>query len=185
MNAEIMGALDQLEKEKGIPKEYMLDKITQALLAAYKKDHTGYTENVTVNIIDGEMKLFAQKEVVEEVQFPATEISVAEAQKYMPGAVEGDLVEVETKAKQFGRIAAQTAKGVIIQGIREAEREATYGRFTSKSHEMLTGTVLRIDPVNGGITARIGTGSDKMDAYLSQSEQVPGEEWVEGDTIRV
>ena len=143
MNAEIMGALDQLEKEKGIPKEYMLDKITQALLAAYKKDHTGYTDNVTVNIIDGEMKLFAQKEVVEEVQFPATEISIAEAQKYMPGAVEGDLVEVETKAKQFGRIAAQTAKGVIIQG------------------------------------------SDKMDAYLSQSEQVPGETWVEGDTIRV
>ena len=185
MNAEIMGALDQLEKEKGIPKEYMLDKITQALLAAYKKDHTGYTENVTVNIIDGEMKLFAQKEVVEEVQFPATEISIAEAQKYMPGAVEGDLVEVETKAKQFGRIAAQTAKGVIIQGIREAEREAAYGRFTSKSHEMLTGTVLRIDPVNGGITVRIGTGSDKMDAYLSQSEQVPGETWVEGDTIRV
>ena len=185
MNAEIMGALDQLEKEKGIPKEYMLDKITQALLAAYKKDHTGYTDNVTVNIIDGEMKLFAQKEVVEEVQFPATEISIAEAQKYMPGAVEGDLVEVETKAKQFGRIAAQTAKGVIIQGIREAEREAAYGRFTSKSHEMLTGTVLRIDPVNGGITVRIGTGSDKMDAYLSQSEQVPGETWVEGDTIRV
>lgn len=185
MNAEIMGALDQLEKEKGIPKEYMLDKITQALLAAYKKDHTGYTENVTVNIIDGEMKLFAQKEVVEEVQFPATEISIAEAQKYMPGAVEGDLVEVETKAKQFGRIAAQTAKGVIIQGIREAEREAAYGRFTSKSHEMLTGTVLRIDPVNGGITVRIGTGSDKMDAYLSQGEQVPGETWVEGDTIRV
>ncbi len=185
MNAEIMGALDQLEKEKGIPKEYMLDKITQALLAAYKKDHTGYTDNVTVNIIDGEMKLFAQKEVVEEVQFPATEISIAEAQKYMPGAVEGDLVEVETKAKQFGRIAAQTAKGVIIQGIREAEREAAYGRFTSKSHEMLTGSVLRIDPVNGGITVRIGTGSDKMDAYLSQGEQVPGETWVEGDTIRV
>lgn len=185
MNAEIMGALDQLEKEKGIPKDYMLDKITQALLAAYKKDHTGYTENVTVNIVDGEMKLFAQKEVVEEVQFPATEISIAEAQKYMPGAVEGDLVEVETKANQFGRIAAQTAKGVIIQGIREAEREANYGRFTSKSHEMLTGTVLRIDPVNGGITVRSGTGNDKMDAFLSQGEQIPGETWVEGDTIRV
>lgn len=185
MNAEIMGALDQLEKEKGIPKDYMLEKITQALLAAYKKDHTGYTENVTVNIVDGEMKLFAQKEVVEDVQFPATEISVAEAQKYMPGAVEGDLVDVETKAKQFGRIAAQTAKGVIIQGIREAEREAAYGRFTSKSHEMLTGTVLRIDPINNGITVRIGTGTDKMDAYLSAGEQVPGESWVEGDTIRV
>ncbi len=185
MNAEIMGALDQLEKEKGIPKDYMLEKITQALLAAYKKDHTGYTENVVVNIVDGEMKMYVQKEVVEDVQFPATEISIAEAQKYMPGAVEGDVVEVDMKAKQFGRIAAQTAKGVIIQGIREAEREAAYGRFTSKSHEMLTGTVLRIDPINHGITVRIGTGSDKMDAYLSEGEQVPGEEWIEGDTIRV
>ena len=185
MNAEIMGALDQLEKEKGIPKDYMLEKITQALLAAYKKDHTGYTENVVVNIVDGEMKMFVQKEVVEEVQFPATEISVGEAQKYCPGAVEGDVVEVEMKAKQFGRIAAQTAKGVIIQGIREAEREATYGRFTSKAHEMFTGSVLRIDPINQGITVRIGSGTDKMDAYLSAGEQVPGEEWHEGETIRV
>ena len=185
MNAEIMGALDQLEKEKGIPKDYMLEKITQALLAAYKKDHTGYTENVVVNIVDGEMKMFVQKEVVEDVQFPATEISVGEAQKYCPGAVEGDVVEVEMKAKQFGRIAAQTAKGVIIQGIREAEREATYGRFTSKAHEMFTGSVLRIDPINQGITVRIGSGTDKMDAYLSAGEQVPGEEWHEGETIRV
>ena len=95
MNAEIMGALEQLEKEKGIPKEYMLDKITQALLAAYKKDNTGYTENVVVNIIDGEMKMFVQKEVVEDVQFPATEISMEEAQKIAPGAIEGDIVEVE------------------------------------------------------------------------------------------
>ena len=185
MNAEIMGALDQLEKEKGIPKDYMLEKITQALLAAYKKDHTGYTENVVVNIVDGEMKMFVQKEVVEDVQFPATEISVGEAQKYCPGAVAGDVVEVEMKAKQFGRIAAQTAKGVIIQGIREAEREATYGRFTSKAHEMFTGSVLRIDPINQGITVRIGSGTDKMDAYLSAGEQVPGEEWHEGETIRV
>lgn len=185
MNAEIMGALDQLEKEKGIPKDYMLEKITQALLAAYKKDHTGYTENVVVNIVDGEMKMFVQKEVVEDVRFPATEISVGEAQKYCPGAVEGDVVEVEMKAKQFGRIAAQTAKGVIIQGIREAEREATYGRFTSKAHEMFTGSVLRIDPINQGITVRIGSGTDKMDAYLSAGEQVPGEEWHEGETIRV
>ena len=185
MNAEIMGALDQLEKEKGIPKDYMLEKITQALLAAYKKDHTGYTENVVVNIVDGEMKMFVQKEVVEDVQFPATEISVGEAQKYCPGAVEGDVVEVEMKAKQFGRIAAQTAKGVIIQGIREAEREATYGRFTSKAHEMFTGSVLRIDPINQGITVRIGSGTDKMDAYLSAGEQVTGEEWHEGETIRV
>lgn len=185
MNAEIMGALEQLEKEKSIPKEYMLDKITQALLAAYKKDNTGYTENVVVNVVDGEMKMFVQKEVVEDVQFPATEISIADAQKIAPGSVEGDIVEVEMAAKQFGRIAAQTAKGVIIQGIREAEREAVYGRFTSKHHEMLTGTVLRIDPTTGDMTIRIGTGNDKTDALLGVGEQVKGESYVEGDTIRV
>ncbi len=185
MNAEIMGALEQLEKEKGIPKEYMLDKITQALLAAYKKDHTGYTENVQVHVVDGEMKMFVEKEVVDEVYFPATEISVADAQKVSPGAMEGDVVEIEMEAKQFGRIAAQTAKGVIIQGIREAEREAVYGKFTSKHHEMLTGSVLRIAPESGDITVRIGTGTDKTDALLAIGEQVRGESYVEGDSIRV
>lgn len=186
MNAEeIMGALDQLEKEKGIPKDYMLEKITQALLAAYKKDHTGYTENVVVNFVDGEMKMFVQKEVVEDVQFPTTEISIEEAQQYSPGAVEGDIVEVEMKAKEFGRIAAQTAKGVIIQGIREAEREASYGRFNSKSHEMFTGTILKIEPEDGRIIVRIGTGNDRMDAILKPSEQIPGEQYSEGETIRV
>lgn len=185
MNAEIMGALEQLEKEKGIPKDYMLDRITQALLAAYKKDNTGYTENVVVRIDDGEMKMFVQKEVVEDVQFPATEISVADAQRINPGAVENDIVEVEMAAKQFGRIAAQTAKGVIIQGIREAERDVVFGKFTSKHHEMLTGSVLRIDPITGDMTIRIGTGTDKTDALLGTGEQVKGESYVEGDTIRV
>ena len=185
MNAEIMGALEQLEKEKGIPKEYMLEKITQALLAAYKKDNTGYTDNVSVRVVDNEMKMFIEKEVVEDVQFPATEISIEEAQKYAPGALEGDVVEVEMQAKQFGRIAAQTAKGVIIQGIREAERDVVYGKFNSKSHEMLTGTVLKIDPTDGNITVRIGTGSDKTDALLAEGEQVKDEYYAEGDTIRV
>ena len=185
MNAEIMGALEQLEKEKGIPKEYMLEKITQALLAAYKKDNTGYTENVSVKVVDGEMKMFVEKEVVEEVQFPATEISVADAQAYMPGALEGDVVDVEMKAKQFGRIAAQTAKGVIIQGIREAERDVVFGKYNSKSHEMLTGSVLRIDPVTGDATVRIGAGNDKTDALMPVSEQVKDEDIIEGDTLRV
>ena len=185
MNAEIMGALEQLEKEKGIPKDYMLEKITQALLAAYKKDNTGYTDNVSVRVVDNEMKMFVEKEVVEDVQFPATEISVEEAQQYAPGSVEGDVVEVEMKAKQFGRIAAQTAKGVIIQGIREAERDVVFGKFNSKSHEMLTGSVLRIDPGTGDMTVRIGTGTDKTDALLASGEQVRGEDYMEGDTIRV
>jgi N utilization substance protein A len=110
---------------------------------------------------------------------------VTEAQKYCPGALEGDVVEVEMKAKQFGRIAAQTAKGVIIQGIREAEREVVFGKFNSKSHEMLTGSVLRIDPTTGDMTVRIGTGTDKTDALLGSGEQVKGESYTEGDTIRV
>ncbi len=102
MNAEIMGALDQLEKEKGIPKNYMLEKISAALLAAYKKDHTGYTDNVTVSVVDGELKMFVQKEVVEELMFPDTEITLEDARKHMPDAAEGDIVTVEIDAKQFG-----------------------------------------------------------------------------------
>ena len=139
MNAEIMGALDQLEREKGIPKEHMLEKIGQALLAAYKKDHTGYTDNVTVSVVDGELKMFVQKEAVEELMFPDTEITLEDARKYMPDAVEGDIVTVEIDAKQFGRIAAKTAKDVIIQGIREAEHTVIYDKFNSKAHEMITG----------------------------------------------
>ncbi len=189
MNAEIMGALEQLEREKGIPKDYMMEKITQALLAAYKKDHTGYTENVVVDIVDGEMKLFVQKEAVTEVMFPGTEISIDDARRLDPAVQEGDLVNVEIEAKQFGRIAAQTAKGVIIQGIREAERGVVFDRFNSKSHEMLTGTVLKIEPdqkENGyDMVIRIGSGTDKTTALLSADEQVRGEQYVEGDPIRV
>ena len=185
MNAEIMGALEQLEKEKGIPKDYMLEKITQALLAAYKKDHTGYTENVVVEAVDGELKLFVQKEAVEEVMFPGTEISLEDARAINPDAMEGDLINVEIEAKQFGRIAAQTAKGVIIQGIREAERGVVYDRFTSKSHEMLTGTVLRMDPESGDMIVRIGSGTEKTNAVMPRSEQSDIEEYREGDLIRV
>ena len=185
MNAEIMGALEQLEKEKGIPKDYMLEKISQALLAAYKKDHTGYTENVIFDVSDGEMRMFVQKEAVEEVMFPGTEISLEDARKIMPEALEGDVINVEIEAKQFGRIAAKTAKDVIIQGIREAERGVIYDKFNSKSHEMLTGTVLRIEPDTGDMSIRIGTGNDKTNALLYAKEQVPGESYAEGQTIRV
>ena len=185
MNAEFFEAIEAIEKEKGIPKDYMLEKISQALLAAYKKDHTGYTENVIFDLADGEMRMFVQKEAVEDVMFPGTEISIDDARKLMPEVQEGDIVNVEIKAEQFGRIAAKTAKDVIIQGIREAERGVVYDKFNSKSHEMLTGTVLRIEPDSGDMTIRIGTGTDKTTALLSAGEQVRGEEYYEGDTIRV
>ena len=185
MNAEIFAALAQLEKERGIPQAYMIDKITQALVAAYKKDKDGYTDNVFVDMVDGKMQMYVQKEVVEEVFSPATEISLEAARKLSAGAQLGDLVNVDVETKAFGRIAAQTAKQVIIQGIREAERGMVFESFSSREHEILTGTVLRIEPETGNITVRIGTGNDKTDAYLAASEQVRSEHYKEGDLIRV
>ena len=185
MNAEIFAALAQLEKERGIPQAYMVEKITQALVAAYKKDKDGYTDNVFVDIQDNEMKMYVQKEVVEEVFTPATEISLEEARKITARAELGDLVNVDVQTKAFGRIAAQTAKQVIIQGIREAERGMVFESFSSKEHEILTGTVLRVEPATGDMTIRIGTGNDKTDALLAGSEQVRSEGFKEGDMVRV
>ena len=185
MNAEIFGALAQLEKERGIPQKYMIEKITQALIAAYKKDKDGYTDNVFVDVQDNEMRMYAQKEVVEDVISPATEISLDAARKISPSAQLGDLVNVDVKTQAFGRIAAQTAKQVIIQGIREAERGMVFDTFSSKEHEILTGTVLRIEPATNDMTIRVGGGQDKTDAMLSSSEQVRTEYYHEGDIIRV
>ncbi len=184
MNAEIFAALRQLEKERGIPVDYMIERITQALVAAYKKDKDGYTDNVFVELNEKKMCMYTQKEVVDEVYSSATEITLDAARKINKKAQIGDLVNVEIKTQNFGRIAAQTAKQVIIQGIREAERGMVFDSFSSKEHEILTGTVLRIDN-SGDMTIRVGQGTDKTDALLSVGEQVRGEKFVEGDMIRV
>lgn len=133
MNAEIFAALRQLEKERGIPVDYMVERITQALVAAYKKDKDGYTDNVYVELTEDKMFMYAQKEVVDEVITPATEIQIDAARKIDKNAQLGDLVNVEIKTQAFGRIAAQTAKQVIIQGIREAERGMIFESFSSRS----------------------------------------------------
>ena len=185
MNAEIFAALAQLEKERGIPQSYMVEKITQALVAAYKKDKDGYTDNVFVEVKDNDMHMYVQKEVVDDVITPATEITLDAARKISKTAQLGDLVNVDVETKAFGRIAAQTAKQVIIQGIREAERGMVFDTFSSKEHEILTGTVLRIEPATNDMTIRIGGGNDKTDALLSASEQVRTEYYHEGDLIRV
>ena len=186
MNAEIFAALAQLEKERGIPQQYMIDKITQALVAAYKKDKEGYTDNVFVEVEDGDLKMYVQKEVVDDVLTPATEISLDAARKINKHAELGDLVNVDVRTQNFGRIAAQTAKQVIIQGIREAERGMIFDTFSSKEHEILTGTVLRVAPDTGDMTIRLGgNSSDRTDAMLAASEQVKGESYREGDIIRV
>ena len=185
MNSEIISALAQLEKERGIPQAYMIDKIAQALTAAYKRDKEGYTDNVFVEFRDGELQMFAKKEVVEDVFSPSTEIALDAARNLDDKAEPGDIVDVPIKTQAFGRIAAQTAKQVIIQGIREAERGMIFDTFSSKEHELLTGTVLRIEPATGDMIVRLGSGADRTDALLAAGEQNKGESYKEGDLIRV
>ena len=172
MNAEIFAALAQLEKERGIPQSYMIEKITQALVAAYKKDKDGYTDNVFVEVKDDDMHMYVQKEVVDDVITPATEITLDAARKISKTAQLGDLVNVDVQTKAFGRIAAQTAKQVIIQGIREAERGMIFESFSSKEHEILTGSVLRFEP-NGDMTIRIGVGRGYVSAERNKRTEDP------------
>ena len=184
---EFFAAIALIEKEKGIPKSYMLEKITQALVSAYKRDHEGITDNVFVeaNEITETVRMFVKKEIVEEVTNPFTEIALDEARKSLPSAQTGDVVRIEIKPRNFGRIAAQTARQVIIQGMREAERGMIYDEFNSKEHEILTGLVTRIDPRSGAASLRIGSGNESTEAYLAVSEQVKGEPLAEGMRLRV
>ena len=116
---------------------------------------------------------------------PGTEISLEEARLSLPRVELGDTIRIEVKPKNFGRIAAQTARQVIIQGIREAEQGMIYDEFTSKEHEILTGIITRIDPRSGAVALRIGSGSESTEAYLSVNEQVRGETYQEGSRLRV
>ncbi|MGE4549677.1 MAG: transcription termination factor NusA [Intestinibacillus sp.] len=187
MNAEFFAAVDQLEKEKGIPADYMLDRVGQALLTAYKRDNAGMTDNVYV-IPDREKKeirMFVRKTVVEDVYEPYEELSLEEAREYKKNAMIGDVIDIDIPTKSFGRIAAQTAKQVIIQGIREAERGMVLSEFTSREHEILTAIVSRIDPRNGSVILEITSQGEKTEAVLSASEQVRGETLTEGQRVKV
>jgi N utilization substance protein A len=123
--------------------------------------------------------------VVETVDDPYTEISLEEARKVLPRVQLGDVVSSEVKTKDFGRIAAQTARQVIIQGIREAERNMVYDAFSGKTQELMTGTVTRIDPRTGALHVRLGSGKEFTDALLTAGEQVKGESYQEGSRIKV
>ena len=192
MASEMIKALEDLEKEKGIRKDYMLDRIGQALVAAYKalykRDPQGAAlDNVFVHIDEetGEIQMHAVKTVVEEVQNPAVELSVEEAKKYSPDPQPGDEVRLDVKPRDFGRIATSTAKQVIIQGIREAERGMIADEYASKEHEILTGVVTRIDPRYGSALLELGGQRQHTEATLSQQEQLAGEVLHEGDHVRV
>ena len=184
---EFFAAIALIEKERGIPKSYMMEKITQALVSAYKRDHEGITDNVVIDANEeaGTVRMFVKKEVVEEVDNPSTEMALEEARKTLPTAQLGDMLRIEIKPRNFGRIAAQTARQVIIQGMREAEHSMIYDTFSSKEREMMTGTVTRVDPRNGAVSLRIFSEGEHTDAYLAPSEQVRGEQIQEGDRLRV
>jgi len=183
---EIFVALAMLEKERGIPRAFMMDKIVQALTTAYKRDHEG-VENVVVEVNEAkkDLKMFVQKEVVEVVENPGSQMSLTEARAKYGKAEVGDTVNIPVDNVEFGRIAAGNGKQVIIQGLREAERGMVYDEFNSKQHEILTGVVTRIDPRNGSASLRIGTGSDTTEAVLLPGEQVAGEELIEGVRLKV
>ena len=183
---EIFAALAMLEKERGIPQNFMMGKIIQALTTAYKRDHEG-VENVIVDVDEDkhDLRMYVQKEIVEEVMDPANEISLEDARKRSAKNELGGVVNIPVENVEFGRIAAGNGKQVIIQGLREAEHGMIYDEFNSKQHEILTGTVTRIDPRNGNVILKIGTGSESTEAVLSQNEQVEGETLTEGQMVKV
>ena len=187
MNAEFFEAIADIEREKGIPREYMYNKINQAMLTAYRKDTPDCGDNIEVILDEAKRKIdmVVKKTVVEEVSDPYYEINLDAAKKITKRAKLGDVVNVSVETKKFGRIAAQAAKQVIIQGIREAERGMIYEEFNSKEHEVLTGVVNKIDPRTGNIYIKISSNSDYTDAMLSPQECIRGEVLREGDRIKV
>ena len=188
IGAEIFSSLRELEKIKGIPVDYMVERLKQALTNAYRKDREDDrdipAENVVVDLSEKGLFMHLTKTVVEEVENPSVEIHIDAAKKFNPNVQVGETVDLPVDFQKFGRIAAQTAKQVVIQGIREAERGIVYDSYSSKSSELLTGTVLKVDP-SGDVYVRIGQGTEQSDAVLRVSEQIPGETYIPGDHIRV
>ena len=184
MNAEFFAAVEDIEKEKGIPREYMYEKIQQAMLAAFRKDNPEYGENVEV-ILDEDKKrieLVINKTVVAEVEEPTEEIDLENAHKFSKKAKIGDVIAIPVETKKFGRIAAQTAKHVIRQGIREAERNQQLSEIQSRAHDIVQATVTRVDTEKGIVALDLGKGGE---AVLPRNEQVPGEVYTEGQTLQV
>ncbi len=188
IGAEIFASLRDLEKIKGIPVDYMVERLKQALTNAYRKDREDRrdvpADNVVVDLSENGLSMHIVKTAVEELEDTALEIHIDAARNIDPNVQVGDTVSIPVDIQKFGRIAAQTAKQVVIQGIREAERGVMYESYSSKAQELLTGTVLRLDP-SGDVFVTIGQGNEQSNAVLRASEQIPGESYAPGDLIRV
>ena len=191
VGAEIFASLRELEKVKGIPVEYMVDRLKQALTNAYRRDREDHkdlpADNVVVNLDEHGLSIHLVKTAVEQENLEdlALEIPLDAARRYKPDAQPGDPVSIPVDYQKFGRIAAQTAKQVVIQGIREAERGVTYESYSSKAQELMTGTVSRIVPASGDVLLKIGQGNEASEAMLRAGEQIPGETYTEGQIVKV
>ncbi|MEK3808899.1 MULTISPECIES: transcription termination factor NusA [unclassified Metabacillus] len=180
MSNELLDALTILEKEKGISKEVIIEAIEAALISAYKRNfNQAQNVRVDLNRDTGSMRVFARKDVVDEVYDPRLEVSVEEAQSVNPSYQVNDVMEMEVTPKDFGRIAAQTAKQVVTQRVREAERGVIYSEFVDREEDIMTGIVQRID--SKFIYVSLG----KIEALLPVSEQMPNEKYKPHDRIKV
>lgn len=183
MNKEFIDALKTIVKDKRISEDLIFTTIEDALIAAYKKNYSnqGASQNVkvTMNRVTGEIKVFAQKLIVEAIRFSSIEIVLEDARKISPYYNIGDICDVEVTPKSFGRVAATLAKQVVTQRIREAERNLLYQEFSEKEHEIITGTVLRIDKDH--VFINIG----RIETILRSNDKVPRERFERNEKIKL
>ena len=182
MNEELIQSLKEIVKEKGIDAETLFSTIEDALINAYKKNYgINGNSNVKVNMDreNGDIHVYSEKKVCESVQDPISEISLQDAKKINPVYKIDDIVDVEVTPKKFGRIAAQSAKQLVIQRLKEAERSIVFNEFTEKEYDIVTGTVLRKD--RGNVLVSLG----KTEAVLTPNEQIPGEQYNFNDKIKL
>lgn len=170
MNREMIEALERIEKEKGISKDILIETLEAALITAYKKNFPeSATARVTIDRESGDIRVFSRTKVVEDFEEDFDEILLKDAKEIDPNYQIGDIIETEVTPRDFGRIAAQTAKQVVVQRIREAERNIIYDEFSSRETEIVTGLVQRVN--KGIVHLNLG----KTEAVLIPSEQIPGE----------
>lgn len=182
MNKEIFAALTLLEKEKGIPVDFMINKISKSIVVACKSNYSGNDDAIVKIDVDKQIfEVYLRKTVVEEVTDKGREISLNDARNIDPGVGIGEKVNVKLNTKDFGRIAAQTARNMIRQGIRDGEREQMLQEFQSHTQEIVTAQIDKIDDRNGSATLKIG----KSTAVLPRNEQIPNEILKEGMNIKV
>ena len=184
MNQEFIVALKEIVKDKGISEDLIFTTIEDALVAAYKKNYASPTTSaqnvkVSINRETGEIHVYAQKVVVEDVYDYVTEISIEEAKEISPRYDLDDIVDLEVTPKNFGRVAAQLAKGVVTQRIREAERNIVYSEYKELEYDIITGTVLRKD--KGNVFVNLG----RIETSIGPNEQIPREEYKFNEKIKL